>query len=145
MFAKSLVTMAAAAALAAVATAAGQEFGIINENGLTEAGLRLLPDEAADVAVPVEAEAEAEPVPVKLTCKDRAQKPGDACYFRSHVYMAKTKEEKMSELWAEILKDDEPMEYYWTSMPNFFTQRSNGSFCQRSDTLSKKRLKTTHT
>ena len=35
--------------------------------------------------------------------------------------MAKTKEEKMSELWSEILKDDEPMAYYWKEMPQFFT------------------------
>ena len=59
--------------------------------------------------------------------------------------MAKSKEEKMNELWAEILKNDEPMEYYWEEMPLFFTQKANGSFCQRPDTLNKKRLKTTHT
>ena len=51
---------------------------------------------------------------MKLTCKDRAKKPGDNCYFRSIAYMAKSKEEKMSDLWGEILKDDEPMEYYWS-------------------------------
>ena len=61
------------------------------------------------------------PEPVKLTCKDRAKQPGDKCYFKSHVYMAKKKEEKMSELWTEILKDDEPMAYYWKEMPQFFT------------------------
>lgn len=59
--------------------------------------------------------------------------------------MAKSKEDKLSELWTEVLKDDEPMEYYWSEMPNFFTQRANGSFCQRSDEMQGKRLKTTHT
>ena len=59
--------------------------------------------------------------------------------------MAKSKEEKMNDLWGEILKDPEPMDYYWKEMPNFFTQNANGSFCQRSDEIGRKRLKTTHT
>ena len=141
MFAKSLI-LAATSALAAQMAWAGQEFGLINESGLTDAGLRLLPGEDGDV---LSADAVVEPVK-KKTCKERMQEPADGlCYFRSIVYMAKSKEEKMNELWAEILKNDEPMEYYWEEMPLFFTQKANGSFCQRSDTLNKKRLKTTHT
>ena len=68
-----------------------------------------------------ETEEEKAPAPKKPTCKERAKQPGDKCYFMSPVYMAKKKEEKMSDLWSEILKDDEPMAYYWKEMPQFFT------------------------
>ena len=110
MFAKSLLLAATAAQLAR----ASQEFGIINEASLSNTVSRLLQDDAESAIV------EEEPV-VKLTCKDRAQVPGDRCYFKSHVYMAKSKEEKMAELWTEILVDEEPMEYYWSEFPNVFT------------------------
>jgi len=40
---------------------------------------------------------------------------------------------------------EEPVDFMWTKHPNFFTQRANGSFCQRSDELSKRRPKTMHT
>ena len=136
MFAKSLIQVVT---LASSTAWASQEFGILNETGLTKAGSRLLPEEDGTDVVVAE-----EPV-VKLTCKERAQAPGDKCYFKSEAYFAKSKEDKMNELWAEILKDDEPMAYYWSEFPNFFTQKANGSFCQRSDILNKKRLKTTHT
>ena len=50
----------------------------------------------------------------------------------------------MSELWADILKDDEPMEPAWKDVPMFFTMKGNGSFCDASDELGGKRRKTTH-
>ena len=33
----------------------------------------------------------------------------------------------------------------WEDFPNFFTQKANGSFCQKSDILSRRRPKTVHT
>ena len=113
-FAKSLIV---AATVATQMAWASQEFGILNESGLSnKAGSRLLIDETESTDVVIEEE----PV-VKLTCKDKAKVPGDRCYFKSHAYMAKSKEEKLAELWTEILKDDEPMEYYWSEFPNMFT------------------------
>ena len=107
MFANSLII--AAAAVIAEQAWAGQEFGLINEHGLTDVGLRLLPgDDAAENSASTD-------------CKWTAKKPGDHCYWRSYGYLAKSKEQKMSELWAEIRKDDEPMEYQWKDVPRFFT------------------------
>jgi len=40
--------------------------------------------------------------------------------------------------------DDEPIGIWFDKFPNFFEQKSNGSFCQRSDTLSEKRPKIIH-
>jgi hypothetical protein len=59
----------------------------------------------------------------------------------------------MDELWKVLvptfeedpdLNDVEPMDFPWTLFPNFFKQKGNGSFCQSSDEIKKKRPKTTH-
>ena len=67
---------------------------------------------------------EPEPEP-KLTCKDTAQQPGDKCYFRSHAWYAKSKEEKLAEAWESLVTEGEedtgPEEFFWKEFPRFFT------------------------
>ena len=76
--------------------------------------MRLLPDEVSEEKSEVSKEIAIVEEPVtKPSCKERAKKPGDKCYFMSEAYFAKKKEEKLKELWAEILVDDEPRPYYW--------------------------------
>ena len=104
MFAKSLLLAASVTNLALAA----QEFGILNETGLTHVGDRLLQVEPKEKKI-------------KLSCKVRAKKPGDTCYFRSNAYFAKSATDKIDELWRQILVDDEPMSYYWSEFPNIFT------------------------
>ena len=41
--------------------------------------------------------------------------------------------------------EEEPMDFYWKEFDNFFRQKAQGSFCDNSDELRTKRLKTTHT
>ena len=41
--------------------------------------------------------------------------------------------------------EDKPADFKWTEFPRFFTQKAQGSFCQRSDEMHFKRVKTTHT
>ena len=41
--------------------------------------------------------------------------------------------------------DEEPMGFYWAEFDNFFRQKANTTFCDDSDELRKRRLKTTHT
>ena len=85
MFSKSLIIAASAAHLAL----ATQELGsLINK---TFEGARLLQDE--------------DETPKKMDCTLTAKKPGDKCYFKSPIYQAKTAENKMAELWDEIIDD----------------------------------------
>jgi len=72
-------------------------------------------------------------------------------YFRSDAYQeGLTADEKMLKLWSMIIpdedeRDEEPMGFYWKEFDNFFQQKANGTFCDNSDELRKRRLKTTHT
>ena len=55
----------------------------------------------------------------------------------------------MEELWGKILPDPSVVEpaadFMWTEFPGFFTQKANGSFCQRSDEMPGRRKKASHT
>lgn len=55
----------------------------------------------------------------------------------------------MLDLWSMIEADangpDSPADLMWEEFDNFFKQRANGSFCQKSDEMKKRRLKTSHT
>ena len=92
---------------------------------------------------------EEEAVILKLSCKQKAQKVGDTCYLKSDVYQAKTRDVKLKELWKTLVPDENVVAairpLYWTEAPQFFTQKANTTFCQRSDVLAHNRLKTTHT
>ena len=71
-------------------------------------------------------------------------------YWKSTHYQEQSRQEKLEELWNELVPDEEdydvaPMDFYWKEFPNFFTQKSNGSFCQNSDGARPNRPKTTHT
>ena len=92
---------------------------------------------------------EEEEVILKLTCPQRAKKLGDKCYLKSDAYHSKTRDVKLQELWKTLVPDENVVAavrpLYWTEAPQFFTQKANGSFCQRSDELSRNRTKTTHT
>jgi len=71
-------------------------------------------------------------------------------YFRSEAYQeGLTAEEKLQRLWKMLIPDEnvveEPMGFYWKEFDNFFEQKANTTFCDNSDELRKRRLKTTHT
>merc|ERR1712110_1206517 len=90
----------------------------------------------------------------KPNTEEKATLPEHKMYFKSPTYKAKTRKEKMTDLWKvlvptfeedEDLNDVEPKEFPWELFPNFFRQKGNGSFCQSSDEIKKNRPKTTHT
>jgi len=41
--------------------------------------------------------------------------------------------------------NEEPQDYFWSAFPDVFTQKANGSFCQRADAMQFNRKKSTHT
>lgn len=80
---------------------------------------------------------------------DLTENKNEIGWFKSQTYLAMSREQKMEELWSMIVPDinvvEEPSEYKWTSFPDYFTNDSNGSFCQFADEQQYKRVKMTHT
>lgn len=71
-------------------------------------------------------------------------------YFASDGYQGKYAHEKMDLLWEMLVPDatnhNVPIkDFMWKEADNFFVQKSNGPFCDASDELRTKRVKTTHT
>ena len=63
-------------------------------------------------------------------CWERALTVGDKCYFKSPLYQAKSRTQKMTELWGKIVSgDQEPRKQAWADFPKFFTEKSNNAFC----------------
>ena len=90
----------------------------------------------------------------KLKSFERANVPSDYMYFKSPTYKAKSRTEKMDELWNDLvpsyeedpaINDEAPKDFPWERLPRFFSQKGNGSFCQSSDEIKRSRPKTTHT
>ena len=89
----------------------------------------------------------------KLKVFERAKVPSDYMYFKSPTYKAKSRTEKMDELWNDLVPSDAegqpintgPKDFPWEQLPRFFSQKGNGSFCQSSDEIKRSRPKTTHT
>ena len=65
-------------------------------------------------------------------------------YFKKDVYQNKSREDKMSDLWTMITEDDTMIEPFWAELDQIFTASPNGSFCQNSDEMQRRRKKTTH-
>ena len=55
------------------------------------------------------------------------------CYFRSPFYQGLPASEKMEEAMKKLMPDgegdDEPIGIWFDKFPQFFEQKSNGSFC----------------
>ena len=64
---------------------------------------------------------------------NRAQGPEDEGWFKGDIYQAKSRQEKMKDLWGILVpdedEDEDPMEIYWAEYPSQWTQKAQGSFC----------------
>ena len=74
--------------------------------------------------------------------------PTDLLYFNKDIYQAKTKEEKMAELWSMIVPDEsvveEPIDFHWTEWGSLFEENMAGSF-HEGDEMPRGRSKLAHT
>ena len=63
----------------------------------------------------------------------RALSMSDWGWFTRGSYHAKTREEKMYELWSMLLPDqtivETPREYFWKEFDEFFKMNANRTFC----------------
>jgi len=143
MLSKLILALIVAAATMEEALA-GQDLRLLNDECTDENGENIDCDTAEDQAEDAE----------KKKAFEKATLPEHKMYFKSPTYKAKTRKEKMTDLWKvlvptfeedEDLNDVEPKEFPWELFPNFFKQKGNGSFCQSSDEIKKNRPKTTHT
>ena len=50
----------------------------------------------------------------------------------------------MDDLWTMITEDTTMIEPFWDKLDQIFTNKPNGSFCQNSDEMQKRRVKSTH-
>ena len=87
----------------------------------------------------------------KLTCKERVNGPEDIdepCFFMTDFFLTQTAAVKSEQIWTKITEDtdaeSEPIGIWWDKFDNFFTQKANGSFCNRSDQTRVKRPKIVH-
>jgi len=78
----------------------------------------------------------------------RAKGPSDAQWFKSDLYQAQGKEQKLTDLWSILVPDSSvaqtPIPYYWSDWQHTFTQESILSF-RTSDEMPEGRRKFAHT
>ena len=60
------------------------------------------------------------------------------------TYIAKTRQDKMTDLWGMIDEDHTVSELPWERFYKIFTNDANGSFCQDSDEMKDGREKINH-
>ena len=72
--------------------------------------------------------------------------PDDVNYFKSSKYKRKSRQNKMNDLWGQVMKDTSgPREPYWKQFRRTFTQGSPHALCVESDEIKSNRLKMFHT
>ena len=108
------------------------------------------PDADEDASTDEAEKSEDEVEEVKENWANKAKGPWQNMWFRSDQYSESCRKAKMEDMWGRLVPDPstndvEPNPYWYAKHPNFFTQNANGSFCQNSDVLGRKRPKTTHT
>jgi len=82
-----------------------------------------------------------------LKCRDIATGPHDWCWLRSNKYKEQDRYTKLGDIRDKINASllEKPVDFKWTEVDNFFTQRAQGSFCQRADEAKGSRIKSSHT
>lgn len=93
---------------------------------------------AIDANIEIRDELLAEEEIVKLSCKERINSVDQmswSCYWRSEFYQGQDRDTKLNQAWETLVPDEDdkwgqPSDIWWDKVPDFFTQRSNGSFCQ---------------
>ena len=61
--------------------------------------------------------------------QNRAQAPEVYGWFKGDTYMAKTRQDKLADLWDMVTDDDTVSPISYADFPLVFSQLSNGSFC----------------
>lgn len=61
-------------------------------------------------------------------------------YFASSTYKAKSRQDKMEDLWRMLVPDENdhsvvPRAYYWKEFDHFFTTNANRAFCRDDDEI----------
>lgn len=84
-------------------------------------------------------------LPLNLTSwEDQALNPTQLGWFKGQTYQAKTRQDKMIDLWGQVVANQTMAPYDWKNFDTLFSKDPDGSFCQNSDELQKWRKKTTH-
>ena len=90
-----------------------------------------------------------EEIEEKLDWANRATGPDVRGWFKGDTYQAKSRREKMADLWGQIEGDSSVTQpvtpLMWANFDEMLKQKANGSFCQVSDEMKRTVKKTTHT
>jgi hypothetical protein len=85
----------------------------------------------------------------KLDWANRATSPDVRGWFKGDTYLAKSRQEKMVDLWSQIQGDPSEVQpvtpLMWAEFDEMLKQNANTTFCQASDEMKRRIKKTTHT